>query len=176
MNKKRTGTILLNTFAIIFMLISFAILIISMLPSETLRESRDLLRYMFGACALSFSVAFVGFYLRRKSWAIYNVRVLVECIGEARVSGFCSVTFETEEGESLRLNVPKPHIRFSEDDVGILYYKALEKNKPLFDKFKCEGKSIARSQEAETGKRCKNCDAVLSYDKFSTKPVCKHCA
>jgi len=169
-NRKRLGTILLNTFAVIFMIIS---IIMVAMPPEILK---NVLWLMLSAVGVSLTVAFIGFAMRWKSWETIKVRVFIESIGESGISGYRNVIFETENTEILIFDISNLYIRFSEGDVGDLYYQTLEKDKKLFDRFKLDGKSISLSFESVAGEQCKNCGSRLCYDKFSTTPICNFCS
>ena len=99
-NKKRLGTILLNTFAVASMILS--IIMIAM-PPEMLR---DLLWLMLGAFGVSLIMASIGFAMRWKSWETIKVRVFVESVGEDSISGTRNVIFETENAEILIIRCP----------------------------------------------------------------------
>ena len=103
-----------------------------------------------------------------------------------------NVVFETKQNEVIALRVNLiAYDTFSENDVGVLVYKPVPDNltkfitkiffrhnkdeqEAHFIKFKSEGKS-ANPFGAKADKQCKNCGAVIHYDRFSARTACEYC-
>ncbi|MCL2088520.1 MAG: hypothetical protein FWH14_03465 [Oscillospiraceae bacterium] len=171
--KSRFGIFISVASLLIFIVGVFFLVFIPLFGFEFLRDYSGHLAVM---CAISFFTFFFGLLFWHSALSAFNVRALVKERGKQGVL-FGKVVFETEQNESLTLDVPTDkYPMVLEGDVGILRYKLSEKEARSFVDFKSDGKSVLFTYTTETA-NCKGCGAAISVkkQKFNTKLICEYC-
>jgi len=162
-------------FLIAFLIFVMSIYLLITRPLFMLGNIYNINQILIGGIVFSIILFIVGLFVWFFSLPIIKVRVLVRARSESN-STLGKITFETEDGESIALDVEMgTYTGISEGDIGVLHYRASEEKINSFVEFNFRGRSAILT--ATAGMRCNNCGGVINAEKhkFSSQIICEYC-